>query len=217
MPRAPLVRRLLFAAATSERWEQTVRVLPLGERLACRLASRYVAGCRFADALACADGLAGQGLLCSLDLFGESIVDPLQADHVTDQYVELTRSLHRAPNAFLSIDLSHIGLDEAGDVGGRRRLEQIAAALPPGRRLQVGAEQARRCPPDPPDGPGGGRYRRGGFGDSAGKPQAQPVRRARPGRGGRPRTTRQGGLRRGSANRMGLGRTNRPGVPGTRP
>ena len=121
-----------------------MRVLPLGERLACRLASRYVAGCRFADALACADGLAGQGLLCSLDLFGESIVDPLQADHVTDQYVELTRSLHRAPNAFLSIDLSHIGLDEAGDAA-RRRLEQIAAALPPGRRLQVGAEQARRA------------------------------------------------------------------------
>jgi proline dehydrogenase len=144
VPHSPLVRRLLFAAATSERWEQCVRVVPSGERLAYRLASRYVAGGRFEDALACADRLAGQGLACSLDFFGESIGDPLQADEVTDRYVELARSLDRAPNAFLSIDLSHIGVDEAGDAV-RRRLEQIAAGLSPGRRLQVGAEQERRA------------------------------------------------------------------------
>ncbi|MDQ6851702.1 MAG: proline dehydrogenase family protein [Actinomycetota bacterium] len=144
MPHAPLARRLLFAAATSERWEQFVRSLPLGERVAYHVASRYVAGRQFADALACADRLAGDGLLCSLDLFGESVVDPLSADQVASRYVELTHGLEQAPNAFLSIDLSHIGLDEAGD-GARRRLERIAAGLPAGRRLQVGAEQERRA------------------------------------------------------------------------
>ena len=145
-PRAmtPLVRHLLFAAATSERWERCVRALPPGERLAYHLASRYVAGRRLQDALVCADRLAEQGLLCSLDFFGESVADPVQADQVTDRYVELARGLDRAPNAFLSIDLSHIGLDEAGDAA-RRRLEQIAAGLPVGRRLQVGAEQERRA------------------------------------------------------------------------
>jgi proline dehydrogenase len=83
-------------------------------------------------------------LLCSLDFFGESIVDPLQSDRVAERYVELADGLDQAPNAFLSIDLSHIGLDEAGDAA-RRRLEQIAAALPAGRRLQVGAEQERQA------------------------------------------------------------------------
>jgi proline dehydrogenase len=144
VPRSPLVRRLLFAAATSERWEQFVRVLPLGERLAYRLASRYVAGRRCEAAFACAHRLDEQGLLCSLDFFGESVVDPRQADRVTDRYVELAQRLDRAPNAFVSIDLSHIGLDEAGDAA-RSRLERIAAALPVGRRLQVGAEQERRA------------------------------------------------------------------------
>ena len=140
----PLARRLLFAAATSERWEQVVRALPPGERLAYRLANRYVAGRRLEDALACAHGLARQGLLCSLDFFGESIVDSLRADQVTERYIELAHGLDQAPDAFLSIDLSHIGLDGPGDAA-RRRLEQIAAGLPTGRRLQVGAEQERQA------------------------------------------------------------------------
>jgi proline dehydrogenase len=144
MLRPSLVRRLLFVAATSERWEQFVRVLPPGERLAYRLASRYVAGRRLEDALSCADRLAEQGLVCSIDYFGESIADPLQADLVTDRYVELVHSLDRAPNAFLSIDLSHIGVDEAGDAV-RRRLERIAVELSAGRRLQIGAEEERRA------------------------------------------------------------------------
>jgi proline dehydrogenase len=142
--RPPVARRLLFAAATSERWEQFVRALPLGERVAYRLASRYVVGRRAEDALACADRLAEQGLVCSIDFFGENVADPLQADRVADRYVELARSLDRVPDAFLSLDLSHIGLDEAGDAV-RRRLERIAAALPAGRRLQVGAEEERRA------------------------------------------------------------------------
>jgi proline dehydrogenase len=142
--RPRLLRRLLFAAATSERWEQCVRLLPAGERLAYRLASRYVAGRRLEDALACADRLAAQGLRCSIDFFGESVVDPLQADRVADRYVELARSLDRVPGAFLSLDLSHIGADEPGDAV-RRRLERIVAELREGRRLQIGAEQERRA------------------------------------------------------------------------
>jgi proline dehydrogenase len=119
-------------------------MLPSGERLAYRLASRYVAGRRLEDALGCADRLAEQGLVCSIDFFGEDVVDTLQADQVADRYVELARSLDRIPDAFLSLDLSHIGVDEGGDAV-RRRLERIAAELSAGRRLQVGAEQERRA------------------------------------------------------------------------
>jgi proline dehydrogenase len=140
-------RRLLFALATSAGWERAVRALPGGERSAYRLAGRYVAGTRLEDALACAHRLAAEGLASSIDFFGESVSDPIQADRVADDYVALARTLDQAPeNTFLSIDLSHIGLDQAGEAV-QRRLERIAAALPEGRRIQVGAEEERRADP----------------------------------------------------------------------
>ena len=138
-------RRLLLALATSAGWERAVRVLPGGERSAYRLARPYVAGPRLEDALACAHRLAHEGLTSSIDLFGEGVFDSSEADRAADSYVELADSLGRAPEqTFLSIDLSHIGVaGPAGEV--QRRLERIAAALPEGRRIQVGAEEERRA------------------------------------------------------------------------
>jgi proline dehydrogenase len=136
---------VLFALATSAHWERAVRALPGGERGAYRRARRYVAGTRPEDALLCADRLATAGLASSIDFFGENVCDPIEADRVTDHYVALAQTLERAPqNTFLSIDLSHIGLDQPGQVV-QQRLERIAAALPAGRRIQVGAEQERRA------------------------------------------------------------------------
>ena len=122
-----------------------MRAVPGGEWSAYRLARGYVAGTRPEDALACAHRLAAAGLASSIDFFGENVSDPVEADRVTDQYVALAESLERAPeNTFLSIDLSHIGLDQPGDAV-QQRLARIAAALPAGRRIQVGAEQERRA------------------------------------------------------------------------
>ena len=85
------------------------------------------------------------GLASSIDYFGENVSDPAEAERVTEQYVALAQTLERAPaDTFLSIDLSHIGLDQPGD-HVQRRLERIASALPAGRRIQVGAEQERRA------------------------------------------------------------------------
>jgi proline dehydrogenase len=138
-------RRLLFALATSKAWERAVRALPGGERTAYHLARRYVAGTRLDDALACAQWLAAEGLSSSIDFFGEGVADPLHADRVADEYLDLARALDRFPDStFLSIDLSHIGLDQGGEAV-QRRLERIAAALPEGRRIQVGAEEERRA------------------------------------------------------------------------
>jgi len=138
-------RRLLFALATSASCERAIRALPGGERSAYRLARPYVAGTRLEDALACARRLAAEGLASSIDFFGESVSDPIEADRVADDYVALARTLDQAPeNTFLSIDLSHIGLDQPGEAV-ERRLARIAAALPQGRRIQVGAEEERRA------------------------------------------------------------------------
>jgi proline dehydrogenase len=138
-------RRVLLALATRAEWERAVRAVPGGEWGAYRLARGYVAGTRSEDALSCAHRLAAAGLASSIDFFGENVSDPIAADRVADQYVALAGRLGRAPeNTFLSIDLSHIGLDQPGDAV-QRRLERIAAALPAGRRIQVGAEQERRA------------------------------------------------------------------------
>ena len=139
------MRRALFALATSERWERAVRRVPGGERTVYRLASRYVAGTQPDDALACARRLAANGLASSIDLFGENVSDPAEADRVALEYVGLAGALRQAPEStFLSIDLSHIGLDQPG-AAVHRRLERIAAALPADRRIQVGAEEERRA------------------------------------------------------------------------
>jgi proline dehydrogenase len=135
----------LFALATSDRLERAVRAIPAGEALAYRLASPYVAGRTREDAFATAWRLAERGVLSSIDLFGENVVDPHEADRVADAYVDLAARLSDAPpGTYLSVDLSHLGVDESG-TAARRRLEQVAAALPTGSRVQVGAEQAARA------------------------------------------------------------------------
>jgi len=142
---ASVARRLLFALATSERFERSVCGLPGGEPSAYRVALRYVAGREQEDAFALARELAIKGCASSIDFFGESVSDPAEADRVTDIYVRLARALGDAPpRTFLSLDLSHIGIDCLGN-GTLRRLERIAQALPDGSRVQVGAEQAVRA------------------------------------------------------------------------
>jgi proline dehydrogenase len=134
-------RKILFRLATSERFERTVRAAPGGEHVAYRLASRYVAGATADDALATARRLAAQDILSSIDFFGENVTDPGEADQVADAYVALAARVDAG--MYLSIDLSHIAIGDPGD-GVRRRLERIAAALPAGARIQVGAEQIAR-------------------------------------------------------------------------
>jgi proline dehydrogenase len=111
-------RRVLLAFATSERFEIAVRGLPGGERAAFRRALRYVAGRERGDAfaLALAHRLANKGVACSIDLFGENVSDPAEADRVAEMYVELAGALAQAPpGTSLSLDLSHIGIDQPGD------------------------------------------------------------------------------------------------------
>lgn len=139
------LRRSLFALATSDRFERAVRATWRGEMLAYHLASRYVAGRTLDDALTAARGLAASGVLSSIDMFGENVTDPAEADRAADAYVSLAGRLSDAPpGTYLSVDLSHLGIDERGP-GPERRLERVAAALPEGARIQVGAEQAARA------------------------------------------------------------------------
>ena len=126
-------RRLLFALATSERFERWVARDPRARARAWRSARRYVAGETADDALRVAGALAANGLRASLDLFGQRVLDPGAAGRVTEAYLRLAGRI--PAGTWLSLDLSHISFDGAA-------LRRISAALPDGARVQVGAEEA---------------------------------------------------------------------------
>jgi len=83
---------------------------------------------------------AGTGV--SVDLFGEHVRDAAKAAQAGADYLELASALPPAPaDAWLSIDLSHLAVQH-DPAGAAQTLAAVAAALPPGRRIQVGAEEA---------------------------------------------------------------------------
>jgi proline dehydrogenase len=131
-----LGRRARFWLATSGAFDRAVHHSPTLRDRAWRSARRYVAGPTAADAVAVSARLAAVGLRASVDLFGER-TSPEEASAVAVDYEQLCATLAAAtePGTWLSLDLSHIAFDGA-------LLERIARAVPPGRRLQVGAEEA---------------------------------------------------------------------------
>jgi proline dehydrogenase len=135
-------RAVLFRLATSERLERALKRVPGGEPAAWRAASRYVSGRSREEALAVAGRLLDAGHGVSVDCFGEQVSDPAVADRVLDDYLELAdRVSGLAAGAWLSLDLSHLAV-AADTQAATERLAAIARALPAGRRLQVGAEEA---------------------------------------------------------------------------
>ena len=129
---AALARRVLVRLATSPTFERAVTLVPGGRDRAWRSARRYVAGPEIDDALAVVDRLRAVRLTASVDLFGEG-ASAAEAPRVAAAYEALCGRLDES--TWVSLDLSHIAFDG-------RSLDRIAAAVPPGRRLQIGAEDA---------------------------------------------------------------------------
>jgi proline dehydrogenase len=133
---AGLRRRALVRLATSETLERAVGLAPGARDRAWRSARRYLAGETTDDAIAVVRRLEGAGLRASVDLFGER-TSPAAARDVARRYEELCRVLAGATDegTWISLDLSHLAFDAT-------LLDAVASAVPPGRRLQVGAEEA---------------------------------------------------------------------------
>src|SRR4051812_46407522 len=137
-----LGRNVVFRVAASKRLERAVRRGPGGGPAAWRSASRYVASRSRSGALATVEMLLERGHGVSVDLFGERVSDPAVADEVLEDYLALVAALPPPPaGVWLSGDLSHPALP-AGAEAAAARLASIADALPVGRRVQVGAEEA---------------------------------------------------------------------------
>jgi proline dehydrogenase len=135
-------RALLLHLATSRRLERGVKALPGGDAIAWRAASRYVAGRTEPQALQAAAALLDAGHAVSVDLFGERVDDPAIADQVVEHYRSLAAAIAGLPlEAWLSLDLTHLAVD-VNPAAATERLAAIAQALAPGRRIQIGAEDA---------------------------------------------------------------------------
>jgi proline dehydrogenase len=139
-----IARRAAFRLATSDQLERAVLALGPLRALAFRHGRRYVAGTDERAALAAVQALERTGLAASVDLFGENVADPARADSDTRRYLALAGMLAEHPGTYVSLDCSHLGLDQ-DPAGCRARVASIAHALPDGSRLQLGAEESTRA------------------------------------------------------------------------
>jgi proline dehydrogenase len=143
IPGRATARRAAFRLATSDRVERLVVTTPPLRAMAYRRATRYVAGVDADAALATADALQRDGLSASIDLFGENATADAEAERETSHYLQLVQSLTDRPGIYVSLDASHLRLDD-DPAGCQNRIHRIASALPVASRLQLGAEESMR-------------------------------------------------------------------------
>lgn len=81
-------------------------------RLAKHFASRFVAGESITTALAAAQELKAKGITTSLDLLGESVHKPAEAEQARDMYIAILRGMQEAGvEVNASVKLTQMGLD----------------------------------------------------------------------------------------------------------
>ncbi|MPZ54725.1 MAG: proline dehydrogenase [Acidimicrobiia bacterium] len=137
-------RRLLYTLAISDPFEAAVRKWSPLEDRAYRLLRRYVAGMSLDEAVGAIEDLGRKGLGVSLDLFGEGATDVEQVTRVVAGYRKAAETLSTLDaDVYLEIVPSHLGLDIGLDLC-RRQVAQVVEAMPPGARLEISAEEARR-------------------------------------------------------------------------
>ncbi len=147
MARVRFERAVLFRLADRPQVRRAVHLTGAGQRAAWQSASRYIAGPTVSDAERMVTLLGCAGVAASVDLFGERVQTARAADTAADTYLALAMWLADLPPAtWLSVDLSHLGLD-VDPAGCATRLSAIARALPVGRRIQIGAEDHARAEP----------------------------------------------------------------------
>ena len=95
-------------------------------RLARRLAARFVAGETVATAVTAVRDLNAHGATASLDLLGESVASAVEAGHARDTYLESLDAIRAAGvDANVSVKLTQMGLD----IDERLCLEKVGAIL----------------------------------------------------------------------------------------
>ena len=143
-----MLRRVLLAAAASQRVRKLITIAPLTRDVV----TRFVAGETAAGALAVAQRLLADGLSVSIDYLGEDTVDPEQAAGVASEYVALLDLLSAAGltaggRAEVSVKPTAVGLGlpEHGEKTAAENIVRICrAAKAAGTTVTVDMEDHTR-------------------------------------------------------------------------
>jgi proline dehydrogenase len=126
-----VLRRVLLAAAASQRVRQLITTTPLTRDVV----DRFVAGNSREDVLAVTQRLLSAGLSVSIDYLGEDTADPTQAADVAGEYVALLELLSAAGltvggRAEVSVKPTAVGLGlaEHGEKTAAENITRICAA-----------------------------------------------------------------------------------------
>lgn len=136
-------RRLVLAAADSERMRQLVETAPLSRDVV----ARFVGGAGVGDAVSAAQGLREAGLLVTIDRLGEDVTSREQAEATVAGYLDLLtqlvdRGLTQDGNVEVSLKLSALGQSLPEGVALSTELAQriCQAAADAGTTVTVDAE-----------------------------------------------------------------------------
>lgn len=109
--------------------------------LAKNFASRFVAGEILATGLAAARELAGRGITTSLDLLGESVHAPAEADQARDAYIAILRGMREAGlEVNASLKPTALGLDIDTALAQRNITAILAVARETGAFVRMDME-----------------------------------------------------------------------------
>jgi proline dehydrogenase len=103
-----MMRSILFWLSTRQSIFNFVR----RNRLAKKFASRFVAGETIDDAVIAAKELQARGITVSLDVLGESVAKPPEAEQARDTYLGMLKAMQAAGvEVNVSVKLTQMGLD----------------------------------------------------------------------------------------------------------
>ena len=123
-----MLRSFLFWLST----RQSIFNFTRRNRLARKFASRFVAGESVEDAVAAAREVQARGITASLDMLGESVSRPAEAEQARDTYLGMLRAMQAAGvEVNVSVKLTQMGLDIDPDLcaSNVRAILELARSL----------------------------------------------------------------------------------------
>ena len=134
-----VMRRSVLTVADSQTVERFCRT----SRLTRGLINRFVAGETLEEALAAAAGIEAQGMTTTLDLLGENVTTPHDAEGASAAYIGILRRMRAdglEPN--ISIKLTMLGLDLGDDVALKNLTSILEAAKDVGGFVRIDMESS---------------------------------------------------------------------------
>jgi proline dehydrogenase len=138
---ANALRRIARDEALKARAENDPLLVPLLQRAA----QRYIGGTDLATCVQTVKRINAQGHAATADYMGESTREEALAAQETEHFLRLVQAVaHENLNCSISLDLSHIGLSIAADLGVANATRICAAAQAIGREVMISMEGSER-------------------------------------------------------------------------